>query len=65
MNLKDIGASSTINGLCLTKDNQQHDHFITVNHLKEKCTSNQLFKYILYVFSSLEPDYNTPKLLFL
>jgi len=47
VNLKDIGASSTINGLCLTKDNQQHDHFITVNHLKEKCTSNQLFKYIL------------------
>ena len=47
VNLKDIGASSSINGLCLTKDNQQHDHFITVNHLKEKCTSNQLFKYIL------------------
>ena len=47
VNLTDVGASSTINGLCLSKLNQQHDHFITVNHLKEKCTSNQLFKYIL------------------
>ena len=47
VNLKDIGASSSINGLCLTKDNQQHDHFITINHLKEKCSSKQLFKYIL------------------
>ena len=26
VNLNDIGASSTINGLCLTKDNQHHDH---------------------------------------
>ena len=47
VNLNDIGASSTINGLCLTKDNQHHDHFITINHLKEKCSSKQLFKYIL------------------
>ena len=47
VNLNDIGASSSINSLCLSKLKQQHDHFITVNHLKEKCTSNQLFKYIL------------------
>ena len=47
VNLNDIGASSSINSLCLSRFKQQHDHFITVNHLKEKCTSNQLFKYIL------------------
>ena len=47
VNLNDIGASSSINGLCLSKIKQKHDHFITVNHLKEKCTSNQLFKYVL------------------
>ena len=45
--LNDVGASCSINGLCLSKTKQQHDHFITVNHLKEKCTSNQLFKYVL------------------
>ncbi len=47
VNLNDIGSSSSINGLCLSNHNQKHDHFITINHLKEKCTSNQLFKYIL------------------
>ena len=47
MNLNDIGSSSSINGLCLSNHKQKHDHFITINHLKEKCTSNQLFKYIL------------------
>ena len=47
VNLNDVGASCSINGLCLSKTKQQHDHFITVNHLKEKCTSNQLFKYVL------------------
>jgi Fe-S cluster assembly protein SufD len=52
VNLNDIGASSSINSLCLSKLKQQHDHFITVNHLKEKCISNQLFKYILSDASS-------------
>ena len=47
VNLNDIGSSSSINGLCLSNHKQKHDHFITINHLKEKCTSNQLFKYIL------------------
>ena len=47
VNLNDIGASSSMNGLCLSNAKQKHDHFITVNHLKEKCTSNQLFKYVL------------------
>ena len=47
VNLNDIGSSSSINGLCLSNHKQKHDHFITINHLKEKCTSDQLFKYIL------------------
>ena len=36
-----------VNGLCIAKDHQHLDQHIIINHLKENCNSNQLFKYIL------------------
>ena len=52
VNLADSGASSKVNGLCLAKDHQHLDQHIIINHLKENCISNQLFKYILSDTSS-------------
>ena len=50
-----------MNGLCLSKTKQKHDHFITVIHLKEKCTSDQLFKYvnIFYILCFLSYLYDS------
>ena len=42
-----LGMSGRLKILNNLGKRQKHDHFITINHLKEKCTSNQLFKYIL------------------
>ena len=47
VNLNSSGASSMVNGLCIAKDHQHLDQHIIINHLKENCNSNQLFKYIL------------------
>ncbi len=47
VNLASSGASSMVNGLCIGKDHQHLDQHIIINHLKENCNSNQLFKYIL------------------
>ena len=47
VNLASSGASSMVNGLCIAKDHQHLDQHIIINHLKENCNSNQLFKYIL------------------
>ena len=47
VNLASSGASAMVNGLCIAKDHQHLDQHIIINHLKENCNSNQLFKYIL------------------